>query len=82
MLVSKGRLDLDRDSLRWIRDALAEPKMTLLPLTPEIAVTSTSLVMHDDPSDRIIVATALDHGADLVTTDDAIRDARIVRCVW
>ena len=82
MLVAKGRLQLDRDVLTWLRDALALPKTTLLPLTPEVAVASTALVLHADPSDRIIVATALEHGVDLVTADVALRKARIVRCVW
>jgi PIN domain nuclease of toxin-antitoxin system len=38
MLVSKGRLELDRDVLLWIRQALALPKVSLVPLSPEIAV--------------------------------------------
>ena len=82
MLVAKGRLRLDRDVLTWLRDALALPRMTLLPLTPEVAVASTALTIHGDPSDRIIVATAIDHGADLVTADVPLRRARVVRCVW
>jgi len=82
MLVAKARLRLDRDVLTWLRDALARRPMTLLPLTPEVAVASTALTLHGDPSDRIIVATALEHGADLVTADVALRKARIVRCVW
>jgi PIN domain nuclease of toxin-antitoxin system len=82
MLVSKRRLVFDRDVLEWIRDALAEPKIRLLPLTPEVAVTSTALALHGDPADRIIVATALEQGAELVTADAALQKAGIVRCVW
>lgn len=82
MLVAKGRLELDRDVLTWLRDALTLPRVSLLPLTPEVAVVSTTLTLHGDASDRVIVATALEHGADLVTADSALRRARVVTCVW
>jgi len=82
MLVERGRLELDRDVLVWIRDALGQPKMTLLPLTPEVSVTAVGLKLRGDPSDRLIVATALEHGADLITADAAVRRARAVRCIW
>ena len=38
ILVARGRLVLDRDVLVWARQALAIPRVALLPLTPEIAV--------------------------------------------
>lgn len=82
MLVAKKRLTLDRDVADWIREALAEPKVTLLPLTPEIAVTSATLRIHGDPSDRMIVATAIAHAADLVTKDRSLRRSRLVKTIW
>ena len=71
LLVSKKRIDLRRDVLEWMRDALATPGMSLVPLDPEIAVTSTRLPfeMHADPADRILAATARQLGATLVTAD-------------
>jgi PIN domain nuclease of toxin-antitoxin system len=84
MLVAKGRLDLDRDVLVWIRQALALPRVTLLPLTPEVAVRSTRLGdrFPGDPADRILVATARELGAALVTKDAALRGVEGVRTVW
>jgi PIN domain nuclease of toxin-antitoxin system len=82
MLVAKKRLTLDRDVLVWLRDALAQPKMMLLPLTPEIAASSARLSMHGDPADRMIVATALAHGSDLVSADRTIRRGGLVTVVW
>lgn len=82
MLVAKNRLTLDRDVLVWVRDALAQPKVTLLPLTPEIAVASTRLAIHGDPADRMIVATAMTHAVDLVTADQALRASRAVKTIW
>jgi PIN domain nuclease of toxin-antitoxin system len=74
LLVGKGRLRLDRDVLEWLRSALSLPGVRLAPLTPEIAVASTRLPweMHADPADRILVATARDLGATLVTADGAL----------
>jgi PIN domain nuclease of toxin-antitoxin system len=74
VLVSKKRIDLYRDLLAWVREALALPGVTLAPLEPEIAVASTCLPweMHADPADRILVATARHLGATLVTADGAL----------
>lgn len=74
VLVSKKRIDLYRNVLAWVRDALALSGVTLSPLEPEIAVASTCLPweMHADPADRILVATARNLGATLVTADGAL----------
>jgi PIN domain nuclease of toxin-antitoxin system len=71
VLVSKKRIELYRDVMEWLRDALAIPGVTLAPLEPEIAVASTRLPWerHADPADRILVATARHLGATLVTAD-------------
>lgn len=71
MLVSKGRLVLDRDVGEWVQVALALPGLRLEPLSLEVAVASTRLpgTLHPDPADRIIVATARHCGAVLVTED-------------
>jgi PIN domain nuclease of toxin-antitoxin system len=71
MLVSKKRIDLQRDALEWINAVLAFPGMHLVPLEPGIAVASTRLPfeMHPDPADRVLVATARYLGATLVTAD-------------
>ena len=76
VLVSKKRVELYRDVLEWIRDALALPGVRLWPLTPEIAVGSTRLPweMHPDTANRILVATARHLGATLVTADQALLD--------
>ena len=76
MLVSKGRLMLDRDVGEWIASALALPGIRLAPLSPEIAVASTRLpgTLHPDPADRIIAATARHMDAVLVTEDQRLLD--------
>ncbi len=74
MLEAKGRVSLDRDCLDWLRAALSPRGVTLVPLTPEIAVESARLPGHlpGDPADRIIVATARVLDGTLVTADEAL----------
>ena len=82
--VAKGRISLDRDPLSWLEQALALPKMELLPLTPAIAVKATQLGSDfpGDPADRIIAATSILESAALVTKDSRIRDYAAVNTLW
>lgn len=83
MLVAKRRLGLDRDVLLWIRQGLALPRVTLLPLTPEICVASTLLPDSPaDPADRMIAATARGHRAPVVSKDSRLRAIPGVETVW
>ena len=74
MLVAKSRLALSKDVLDWINEALTQPGIALLPLSPEIAIGSTRLPgsPHGDPADRVIIATARQLGVPLVTADRKI----------
>jgi PIN domain nuclease of toxin-antitoxin system len=76
LLASKKRINLHKEVLDWVREALAKPGVRLVPLEPEIAVASTHLPfdMHPDPADRILVATARNLGATLVTADQVLLD--------
>jgi PIN domain nuclease of toxin-antitoxin system len=83
MLAARGRIELDRDAVSWMDDALEVEELELLPLTPAVAVASAQLgEFHGDPADRMIVATALTHGAVLVTKDERIRALKLVKTVW
>jgi PIN domain nuclease of toxin-antitoxin system len=74
MLVSKGRLALDRDVGEWVQAAVSLTGIRVEPISPEIAVASTRLPgsMHADPADRLIVATARYLGAVLITDDQLL----------
>lgn len=67
---TKGPLDA------WIEDLVPRPLIEVLPITPQIAAAGAQLGsgFHNDPSDRIIVATARCHALTLVTSDRRIRD--------
>lgn len=74
-LVEKGRLQLTLPVGQWIELALAYPGITLINLTPKIAVASTQLKgdFHPDPADQLIVATALALDVPLLTADARIK---------
>jgi PIN domain nuclease of toxin-antitoxin system len=74
MLAAKRRLQLGLPVTEWVQGALAAPGLMLAELTPEIAIEACSLPgeFHDDPADRMIVATARVTGATLYTKDRSI----------
>lgn len=74
MLTERKRIELDRDCLDWIEQVLSSSNIDLIPLTPRIAIQSTRLpeISHGDPADRILIATAHEYNAILVTHDQRI----------
>lgn len=68
------RLELPVELSEWFAAARSYPGVSLLGITPEVAVESTRLPggFHRDPADQIIVATARVHACDLVTSDEKI----------
>ena len=76
MLEAKGRIHLAMSCLEWVREALVTPGLSLLDVTPEIAVESSRLPgeFHGDPVDRILVASARISGSTLLTKDRKILD--------
>jgi len=74
MLVERGRITLEMDCLDWVKQALDSPGISLIPITPEIAIQSSRLPdnSHGDPADRLIMATAFENKAILVTHDQKI----------
>jgi PIN domain nuclease of toxin-antitoxin system len=83
-LLEKGRLAVSCDPGEWIRRALEMPKLRLAPLSPSVAYRSTTLPppFHDDPADQIIVATAREENATVVTADERIRGYTHCRSLW
>jgi PIN domain nuclease of toxin-antitoxin system len=84
MLVAKRRLELDRDPREWVKQALALPRVELVPISPAIAFGAAGLpsAFPGDPADRLIVASALQQRAAIVTRDARIRDFDGVATVW
>lgn len=84
LLVRKGRLELTMPVEDWIARSEALPFVQFIPLDNRIALRSNHLPgeIHEDPADRIILATALTLGAPLVSKDTRIRDYPHVETIW
>jgi PIN domain nuclease of toxin-antitoxin system len=83
LLTKKGRIFLSLPAAEWLPWSLSILQLSLLPLTPKIAARSVLLPdLHADPMDRVIIATALEHDADLISKDKIISSYPDVRVKW
>lgn len=72
LLASKGRLRAAREPAAQ-RATVMDAGIQELPLTGELAIHAVELNnLPADPADRFIIATAIKHGATLVTADAAL----------
>jgi PIN domain nuclease of toxin-antitoxin system len=71
---AKGKLSLAPSVDAWVDRAAAQPGLTFAPLDRGALLASTQLpgVIHGDPVDRILIATASGAGIPLVTADRLI----------
>jgi PIN domain nuclease of toxin-antitoxin system len=76
MLSSRNRVELGKQAILWLDEALARSGVGVEPLRAQIAVESCGLPgrFHRDPADRMIVATARVTNATLMTRDRRILD--------
>ena len=83
-LIEKNRLGISCNPEDWIRQALEMPKLRLVPLSPQLSYRSTALPQpfHSDPGDQIIVATARDENATILTKDQLIQKYIHVKSLW
>lgn len=84
MLVARGRLELTMSVDDWVAASEALPSIHFVPVSNSIALKSVQLPgdLHNDPADRIIIATAVSMGAVLVTKDEKIRTYPHVKTTW
>lgn len=74
MLIRKGRYALDVTINRWRADLIAAG-LSEAPLDGAVAGRAAELSdLHEDPADRMIAATAMSLGAQLVTSDARLID--------
>lgn len=81
-LAEKGRIETTLSVESFVR--LCASKMTVLPITPEIAARAVSFSdsYPRDPQDRLIGATALVEGIELVTHDKMIKKSGVIPVIW
>ena len=84
MLVERGRLQLTLDVEQWLDIVTDIDAVRFVPVNNRIAVKSVGLPgeFHKDSADRLIVATARDAAAPLVTADEKIRQYAYVATIW
>jgi len=74
-LAKRGRMELPIPAEKWIEVGLYEAQTTCLPIDQDIAVLAANLPDHHrDPADRIIIATAITYGAQLMSFDKQFRE--------
>ena len=83
-LLEKGRIGISLNPEDWIHAALDMPKIRFVHLTPVISYRSTTLPkpFHNDPADQIIVATAREENATILTKDERILVHQHVQSLW
>jgi PIN domain nuclease of toxin-antitoxin system len=74
LLSAKGRLSAVRSPTDLFAEAVATPGVWIEALSPEVLIDSSFLpgVIHRDPADRILIATARKLDLTLVTRDQTI----------
>ena len=82
MISGKGRFPVPSNLGLFLRHL--EAVFNVLPITAAIAERSIQFSdsYPEDPTDRLIGATALIHGLQLITADENIRASGEVDCVW
>jgi PIN domain nuclease of toxin-antitoxin system len=81
-LVTHRRVDFDGTADAFLEEISS--RTAVFPITPSIAVLANQLPANypNDPSDRLIGATAMAEGIALVTKDKSIRSCKQIKTIW
>ncbi len=78
-----GKLILPLRPDAWFSAMLKQHHIRELPVTSAIALTATELPLHHrDPFDRLIIATAIEHHLQILTSDRIIPTYPDVEAIW
>jgi PIN domain nuclease of toxin-antitoxin system len=79
LLAEKGRIILDPNPQQWVQYSLQELDTKEATLTNDIAILSRQLdLVHQDPADRFIAATAVYYELTLATIDENLTKASCI----
>jgi PIN domain nuclease of toxin-antitoxin system len=81
LLAHRGRLRFSIPADAWLEQASTLPGLEIVPLSLATISTAVRLDRLRDPADQLVVATALERGARLVTSDRRIAEAEEVRVI-
>ena len=83
MLFKAGRLRNDISAEQYMKDIVVTMGLSVLPVTPEIAVLSQKdIFIHKDPADRLIASTAMVRKASLISADDKLSKVKGLDVIW
>jgi len=83
LLVNAGKLSLPSSCEDFLQKNLSHFGVHEIPVDVEIALAATRLPpIHHDPFDRVIIATAQEHGMTILTQDRIIPSYPKVKVVW
>lgn len=85
VLFRKKRLILppQHTPVSYMEDIVMSLGLHILPLTPAIAgLAESGIIIHGDPGDRLIAATAIAYRSPLITADEKLRAVPGLRCIW
>lgn len=83
-LLEQNRLGISCNPEDWLQKAMEMPNSRLIPMSPTLAYHSTALPQpfHQDPADQLIVASAREENATVLTKDPRILEYRHVKSLW
>ena len=83
-LLEKQRIGISCNPEDWINIAIDMPKLRIAPLSPILSYRSTVLPQpfDNDPAAQIIVATAREENATILTKDEKILEYENVSSLW
>lgn len=78
-----GKLSMNRQPLDWYERLLQNHQLTELAMTRQNTVKAAALpLIHKDPFDRLIIATAMIHKLTIVTSDEKIIQYPGLKTLW
>ncbi len=78
-----GKLRLKRGPQVWFADLMQRYRIQEIPLHHPAACAAAALPpLHKDPFDRVLIATALEHGLRIVTSDSIIPTYPGISTLW
>ena len=84
LLIQRNRLMLSTTASHFLTLYVQSRGYHLQAITPAIAELSVMLdkTINNDPADRLIVATAINLHAPLITADSNLRQSKILETIW
>ncbi|HEX9638543.1 MAG TPA: type II toxin-antitoxin system VapC family toxin [Acidobacteriota bacterium] len=80
LLAERRRIEIDEDPRAWVTRVLDEIPIFEAPLTFEVAIESRAVrLVHDDPADRFLAATARTQELILLTADQRLLECADLR---